>query len=67
MTKDELEKERYFVLYLNNGEVIDFDKECRYVKNLDEPTIWFVTSEKEQLVLMMVPSVNILYIKTEVL
>lgn len=52
----------YFVCYLKNGEVLDFDCECKYIDYSNEHMCVFKESESGR-ALGVVPFKNILYIE----
>ena len=55
----------YFVLHLLNGEVFDFDKKCTDISGLDDNMVRFKNNDGNHTkILMVVPSIQILYIKT---
>lgn len=55
----------YFVVYLNNGYRLDFDKQCNHVKYADSKVMVFnrVNEEKKtERILAIIPYENIAYV-----
>lgn len=54
----------YFVVHMKDGSTIDFNTECKYIKNFgDLEILRFITDDKENIVLGLIPIENILWIE----